>query len=130
MIKMNEYSEMIKEHPHFLLTSENPVTWQGFLPINNNKQIQVKLTAPSYPSVINATVRFGRHISLMHDTDFSIKLRELLDSAVSVSSFMRQLQRLMVNIIISDMSHYKNKSLFIYLSLPSFPGNLPEEKRV
>lgn len=95
---MDEYSEIIKEHPYLILINDSPVSWHGFLLINNNQvKMEIKLIVPTYPSMKNAILRFGKNIYHMHNTDFSTKSMELLHSAISVSTFLRQLQRLMVN---------------------------------
>ncbi|XP_074097031.1 E3 ubiquitin-protein ligase Fancl [Cotesia typhae] len=96
---MNEYEELLKWYPQLILISENPVTLHGLLNINNNCQIEIKLKVPKYPSLKHATVNFGKKISLMYGTDFSVKVNDLLRSINSIMSFLNQLQKLMETII-------------------------------
>ncbi|KAF7987502.1 hypothetical protein HCN44_003264 [Aphidius gifuensis] len=118
---MDEYSEIIKEHPYLILINDNPVSWHGFLLINNNKlKMEIKLIVPNYPSMKNSILRFGKNIYHMHNTDFSTKSMELLHSAISVPTFLRQLQRLMDTCI-------KKKKDYLNNNLQVFNDNLLDE---
>lgn len=109
---MNEYEELLKWYPQLILISENPVTLHGLLNINNNYQIEIKLKVPKYPSLKHATVNFGKKISLMYGTDFSVKVKDLLRSTNSIMSFLNHLQKLMVGRIII---FYLTNNLFLYI---------------
>ncbi|XP_063978562.1 E3 ubiquitin-protein ligase FANCL isoform X2 [Diachasmimorpha longicaudata] len=114
---MAEYSEIVKYHPLLVLISEKPMTWYGFLLLNKDTRVEIKLRVPHYPELRGAKVRFGQQICLFQGSDFENKFNDLLANGTSVPSFLRQLQGLMEGIIkqkTSDMtskSHFFNKDM-------------------
>lgn len=91
-----EYEDVLTWHPHLVLISKKPITWRGFLEINNNTQIKINLTVPNYPQMKKASIKFGSKIHSICSSDFSTKVKALLNNATSVLSFLNQLQRIMV----------------------------------
>lgn len=101
-----DYEAIIQWHPEMVLISEAPVTWQGFLNVScrssagKNIRIKLKLIVPNYPSLCDAEIRFGKEITLIRNEEFKQKVKDLMQNTTRVSSFLRQLQSLTVNITI------------------------------
>ncbi|XP_071563928.1 E3 ubiquitin-protein ligase FANCL [Temnothorax nylanderi] len=87
-------------HPEMILVSESPVTWKGFLIVSHlscaetQSRVKLKVVMPNYPSFDNAQINFGRHIAFLRNREFSKKVKELMQSAQTVRSFLTQLQLL------------------------------------
>ncbi|XP_011297839.1 E3 ubiquitin-protein ligase FANCL [Fopius arisanus] len=96
---MAEYSDIVKCHPLLVLISEKPMTWYGFMVVNKDTRIEIKLRVPHYPELRGASVHFGQQICLFQGSEFRSKYKGLLQNATSVLSFLRQLQGLMEGII-------------------------------
>ncbi|XP_015123577.1 E3 ubiquitin-protein ligase FANCL [Diachasma alloeum] len=109
---MAEYSDIVKCHPLLVLISEKPMTWYGFLLVNKDTRVEMKLRVPHYPELRDASVRFGEQICLLQGSDFKNKFKELLVNGTSVLSFLRQLQGLMEGIIKQKTNDSPTKSHF------------------
>ncbi|XP_020299830.1 E3 ubiquitin-protein ligase FANCL isoform X3 [Pseudomyrmex gracilis] len=103
--RSSDFEEMLEWHPEMILVSESPVTWHGFLNISNSQcvtrdtqcfRVRLKLIIPNYPSFSNSEVRFGKQIALLRKKGFSQKVKELTQTAQTVSLFLRQLQSVIV----------------------------------
>ncbi|EZA62218.1 hypothetical protein DMN91_003592 [Ooceraea biroi] len=100
--KVNDYETVLEYHPEMILTSESPVTWQGFLIISklyaareiHCPRVKLKLVVPNYPSLGNMQIRFGRQIVFLRNREFSRKVKQLMNDSQTVSSFLTQLQLL------------------------------------
>ncbi|XP_046615116.1 uncharacterized protein LOC124302712 isoform X1 [Neodiprion virginianus] len=92
----HECSEIISRHPELILVSNNPVTWEGMLSVTVNaaekSKVRIKLTLPNFPALNGATLSFGKNPEILCHRDFSRKSRILIESAVTVTSFLKQLQ--------------------------------------
>jgi len=97
---------LLKWHPEMILISESPVTWQGFLIISKSSyaaheiyypRVKLKLIVPNYPSLYNMQVRFGKQITFLRNKELCSKMKELMNTVHTVSSFLTQLQSLIVS---------------------------------
>lgn len=102
-------------HPELILVSESPVTWEGFLIITHllrgvgdarYSRVRLKLVMPNYPSFCKAQIGFGRHIAFLRNREFSRKVKESMKSAQTVLTFLKQLQSLIVSIVIRILVYY------------------------
>lgn len=93
-------------HPEMILVSESPVTWKGFLIISHSlytagntrcSRVKLKLVMPNYPSFDNTEIHFGRQIASLRDKEFSRNVKESMNSAQTVVSFLTHLQTLIVS---------------------------------
>lgn len=105
-----EYNEIFNWHPELILISECPVTWEGLLIIpwksNTETRIKIKLIVPKYPLLNDARLLFGRKLTFLYGTKFNEKVYNLLQSAVTVSSFLRQLQMLIGDSVHDNLETY------------------------
>jgi len=121
----NNCEEIFNWHPEMILVSKSPVTWKGFLIISHSlytagntgcSRVKLKLVMPNYPSFDNAEISFGRQIAFLRNKEFSRKVKESINSAQSVVSFLTHLQTLigkyMANteskILMTDFKSTKN----------------------
>ncbi|XP_076643462.1 E3 ubiquitin-protein ligase Fancl [Halictus rubicundus] len=102
----DDYDSIVQSHPEMILISETPAVWQGFLTVScrsnsgRNIRIKLKLTAPSYPSLHDAKIKFGKEITLIRNSiGFSNQVKDLMSKTRKVSLFLRQLQSLISNFI-------------------------------
>lgn len=114
---------IVDSHPELILVSESPVTWKGFLIVPHLlhsagsarcSRVKLKLVMPNYPSFYNAQISFGRHIAFLRNRKFSRKVKESMESAQTVLLFLKQLQSLIVSLLIGILVCY---SLIIMLRL-------------
>ncbi|XP_012251996.2 E3 ubiquitin-protein ligase FANCL [Athalia rosae] len=95
-MESGECAEIIKRHPELILVSNQPVTWEGMLglPVNlmETNRVRIKLTIPNFPRFNDAQLRFGKNATVVFRKNFNKRMKNLLQSAVSISSFLRQLQ--------------------------------------
>lgn len=112
MVTKCDYETMLEWHPEMVLVSKSPVVWRGFLIISNSSytadnvqcpRIKLKLIVPNYPSLCDAQITFGRQIAAIRNKVFSQKLKDLMmteriNNKLTVLSFLRQLQLLIVSI--------------------------------
>lgn len=107
---MEIYEEISTRHPELILLSKSPVTWHGFLIISHSlysaydaqyiqcPRIKLQLVVPNYPSLCNAEISFGRKIAFLSNKEFIKNVKKLMTSSETVSSFLVQLQLLIVSI--------------------------------
>jgi len=116
---------LLKWHPEMILISESPVTWQGFLIIPKSSyaahevhypRVKLKLVVPNYPSLHNMQVRFGKQIIFLRNKELCSKVKELINTVQTVSSFLTQLQSLIVSIKYYFFSLFY-KFIYIYILL-------------
>ena len=112
---MSDYKFMIQLYPEMILVSKKPVTWKGFLeiPCNSGRSIRIrlKLIVHNYPSLSGAEMYFGKEIAFIRRKEFSDKVKDLMCSVTKVSTFLKQLQLLIVSI--TDL--WKNYLCFMYV---------------
>lgn len=101
-----DYADISKLHPEMILTSKYPITWKGFLiiPVETLSardvrcpRIKLKLIVPNYPSLRDMQVNFGKQIATLRNRQFSNSVKNLLKTASTVSSFLKQLQLIIVS---------------------------------
>ncbi|XP_076618607.1 E3 ubiquitin-protein ligase Fancl isoform X2 [Colletes latitarsis] len=75
----DDYKVIVQCHPEMILTSETPVTWQGFLAVScrsnsgRNIRVKLKLIVPNYPLLRDANINFGKEITRIRSIEFSQK---------------------------------------------------------
>lgn len=101
----NKYEAMVNWHPEMILISESPVTWKGFLIISKSsyaareaycRRVKLKVILPNYPSLCNMQLKFGKQIVFLRNKEFSSKVKKLMHTAQTVSSFLTRLQSVIV----------------------------------
>ncbi|XP_043262653.1 E3 ubiquitin-protein ligase FANCL isoform X2 [Colletes gigas] len=76
---IDDYKVIVQCHPEMILTSETPVTWQGFLAVScrsnsgRNIRVKLKLIVPNYPLLHDANINFGKEITRIRSIEFSQK---------------------------------------------------------
>lgn len=105
----NDYKSMIQWHPEMILISKRPMTWKGFLEVpcisGRNMRIRLKLIVHNYPLLSNAEINFGKEIAFIRNEGFSDKVKDLMHNVTKVSTFLKQLQLLIVSVTILCNNH-------------------------
>lgn len=119
-----EYEEISDQHPELILLSKSPPTWRGFLIISHLSydecnihcpRVKLNLVVPNYPLLCDARINFGRQITALRSRKFSQNVRKLMTSPLKVSSFLMQLQLLIVSIIIHQFILFFYKGNLYYI---------------
>lgn len=102
---MDDLKEMLDTFPTLVLTSKSPVIWEGILMIFENNThgiedrigLRVKLILPSYPTLDEAVLHFGRNVAVLYGKNFENQVQELLTTSESVISFFSELKSVIVS---------------------------------
>ncbi|XP_011495738.1 PREDICTED: E3 ubiquitin-protein ligase FANCL [Ceratosolen solmsi marchali] len=101
---MDDLEEMLKLYPEMILISRSPPTWKGLLSIKNGcinceMKVKVKLAAPSFPRLDNASIHFGGSIAYLFGARFKNLIDSIMKTSESVPCFFQELTEIIENLV-------------------------------